>query len=153
MRCILIDWNVLTLLTWPIALSFVSSSKQLLAEKIVNNQRQSRQKIDAFWTLGAAQVRMPFESTLTRWSRKGTASLGGEYHLIIVKAFKRPLKLDKILSPDGYRPRINFYCLLFTDFFLHISVNKYGTNKELILYIRISIKELGRFLSFSLNQY
>lgn len=52
-RCMLIDWDVLTLLTWPITLTFVSSSKQFLAEKIVNNQRKSREKIDAFWTHGA----------------------------------------------------------------------------------------------------
>lgn len=142
MMYMLIDRDVLTMLIWPITLSFVSSSTQFLAEKIVDNQRKSRQKIDAFWTLGATQVRMPFRNALTRSSRKGTANLVVECHLIVVKAFKRPESQTESFLKMVTGPGLTFHCHPFHCFFFfqYCSVNKYGINN---LHICNYIKELG----------
>ena len=127
MSFMLTEWDVLTLLTWPITLSFVSSSKYSLTEKSVNNQTKSRWKIDVFWTVGATQVRMPFRSALTRSSRKRTASLVVECHLIIVKAFKRLESQTKCILKMVIVPGLTFHCHLFYCFIFKIialSINK-----------------------------
>ena len=145
MSFMLTEWGVLTLLTWPITLSFVSSSKYSLTEKIVNNQTESRQKIDVFQTVGATQVRMPFRSALTRSSRKGTASLVAECHLIIAKVFKRLESQTKCILKMVIVPGLTFHChfIFFYCFFLnYCSVNKYEINNLTDLQLH---KELGIF--------